>query len=415
MTEQRLPTHDRELLRTRAAELAELATDPVNEERRAAWYGLDEGDAHRPMVLAEVGGVRDQKRPELQPACASEAGRRIEIGLLRELYQFHQLKDDHVIEPRWNVPWAIDKGDYGVHAVNHHSEAEVSLGARSWEHPIRDLDRDLEKLRPRELKVDRETTRKNLAYFEELFDGILDVRIRGSQWWTFGLTIEAIHLVGLENLMLYMFDKPDGLHALMTFLYEENLRLATWMQEEGLLTPNNENDYIGSGSIGYSRDLTPVPGQVRTQDMWILLESQETVGVGPRQFAEFVYPYQAKLAERFGKVYYGCCEPLHTRWDVLKEMPNLARASVSPWADEEKMAAALGQDVVYSRKPNPTLVSTANFDETAIRDDLRCTLTVARACRVELIMKDVHTLNNEPGRLPRWVEIAREEIDRAWG
>ena len=25
-------------------------------------------------------------------------------------------------------------------------------------------------------------------------------------------------------------------------------------------------------------------------------------------------------------------------------------------------------------------------------------------------MKDVHTLNNEPGRLARWVRIAREEI-----
>lgn len=24
-------------------------------------------------------------------------------------------------------------------------------------------------------------------------------------------------------------------------------------------------------------------------------------------------------------------------------------------------------------------------------------------------MKDVHTLNNEPDRLPRWVELAREE------
>jgi len=28
-------------------------------------------------------------------------------------------------------------------------------------------------------------------------------------------------------------------------------------------------------------------------------------------------------------------------------------------------------------------------------------------------MKDVHTLNNEPERLPRWVEIAREEVEKA--
>lgn len=76
------------------------------------------------------------------------------------------------------------------------------------------------------------------------------------------------------------------------------------------------------------------------------------------------------------------------------------------------MAGELGRDTVYSRKPNPTLISTGRFDEDTIRADLRKTLTVAKDCRVEIIMKDVHTLNNDPTRLPRWVEIAREEMEQ---
>ena len=79
------------------------------------------------------------------------------------------------------------------------------------------------------------------------------------------------------------------------------------------------------------------------------------------------------------------------------------------------MARELGSDVVYSRKPNPTLVSTRVFDEDAIRADLGHTLAVARDCRVELVMKDVHTLDDQPGRLPRWVEIARQTIDEMLG
>ena len=74
------------------------------------------------------------------------------------------------------------------------------------------------------------------------------------------------------------------------------------------------------------------------------------------------------------------------------------------------MAAALGHAVVFSRKPNPTLISTARFDEDAIRADIRQTLEAAGDGRLEIIMKDVHTLNNEPGRLSRWVQLAREEI-----
>jgi len=137
------------------------------------------------------------------------------------------------------------------------------------------------------------------------------------------------------------------------------------------------------------------------------------VGVGPDQFEEYIFPYQAKIAEQYGLVYYGCCEPVSSRWHVLERIPNLRSVSVSPWANQEVMARELAGQYVYSRKPNPTAVSTADFDEALIRDDIRHTLEVARGCAVELIMKDVHTLAGKPERLARWVAIAREEIDRA--
>jgi hypothetical protein len=79
------------------------------------------------------------------------------------------------------------------------------------------------------------------------------------------------------------------------------------------------------------------------------------------------------------------------------------------------MAQALGSDYVFSRKPNPTLISTGVFDEQVIRSDVRQTLDVACGCgcRLEIIMKDVHTLHDEPQRLAHWVQIAREEIGRS--
>ena len=167
--------------------------------------------------------------------------------------------------------------------------------------------------------------------------------------------------------------------------------------------------------MGYTRELPQAGHQqdepARMGDQWLLLESQETVGVGPDQFAEFVFPYQQVIGERFGKVYYGCCEPVHNRLHVIEQLSNLARISVSPWCDEEFMARKLGDRIAYSRKPNPTLISTPVFDEDAIRADLRHTLEVTRGCRVELAMKDVHTLDNQPERLPRWVDLARQVID----
>ena len=416
MSEPTIPISDIHILQKLARRKREIASHPVNLERKELWYCHDRGESCRPLVLAEHGGIRDARAPLMQDLfeCSDPWARGVEWGLRSDLYTFETLQDDHVIEADLRINWQIAASDYGVASVMHSAADYAGMGSRRWDPPIKDLDADFGKLRPRTFSVNRESTFAEKAKLEAVFGDILPVRIRGSFWWTYGLTIVAIDLIGLENLMLYMYDNPAGLHRIMKFLHDDHLAFARWAEREGLLTLNNENDYIGSGSMGYTRDL-PRPGLVpgapaRMQDLWLLLESQETVGVGPELFEEFIFPYHLSMASHFGKVYYGCCEPVHSRWHVLKRMPNLARVSVSPWADEAFMARELGRNVVYSRKPNPAMISTEKFDETAIRADLRRTLTTARGCRVELIMKDVHTLNNEPERLPRWVQLARETI-----
>jgi hypothetical protein len=422
MAPETLSPKEREVLRRLAHRKAEIAHSAANAQRRDAWYRLDSGEGSRPMILAEPFGVRDAVQWMAPDAleCQSDWARGIERWFHCELYLVETLKDDHVLEPVYNVPWAIKQSDYGVQVVNHHGQGEgVTLGAKRWDAPIQDLEKDFEKLKPRTFSVDREATRERCAQFEDLFGDILNVRIRCNPWWTLGMTNPAIQLIGLENLMMAMYDQPEALHRFMAFMRDDHLRFVRWMEAEGLLTLNNENDYIGSGSTGYTRDL-PQPdydpdGPVRTKDLWVLTESQETVGVGPDQFAEFIYPYQKEISETFGKTYYGCCEPVDNRWHVLKGIGNLARVSVSPWCDEEAMAANCGTEIVYSRKPNPTQVSTETFDEDAIRADLRKTLEVARGCRLEIVMKDVHTLKDDPTRLVRWVRLAREMVEEVHG
>ncbi|MFH1708211.1 MAG: hypothetical protein ABIF71_09875 [Planctomycetota bacterium] len=333
------------------------------------------------------------------------------------IYRYEVLRDDHVVEPFYNGNWQIVVSDFGVKAVTHWGDNDGHLAARSWDPPIRDLDADFGRLHPRTSTVDRPATREGMARLAALFDGVLGVRIRGGFYWTMGMTWHAIELIGLEGLMLSMYDNPAGLHRLMAFLRDDHLAFADWLEREGLYSLNNGNDYIGSGSMGYSAALPrsgrPADAPVVTADLWVLWESQETVGVGPEQVAEFVLPYQTAIAQRFGRVYYGCCEPVHNRRHLLRDLPRLAWVSVSPWADQRFMAEVLGRRFVFSRNPNPTQVSTERFDEAAIRADFRTTLAAARGCRLEIIMKDVHILHEQPERLARWVALARGSIIRA--
>lgn len=406
---------DRTVVRELARQVAALAYDPANLERKAAWLDVHSGNPRRPMILAEWGGVRDP-RPPFAPTlvCTDPLARGIEAGLRQQLWVFTELRDDHVIEPFFNVNWAVSASGYGAEKKTHEVNDGGILNARSWEAPITDIARDFHLLQPRTFSVNREGTLAHQAMVAELLGDILPVRLRGGFWWTLGMTNPAIDLIGLEPLMLFMYDDPAGLHRLMRFLCDDHLAFARWLQAEGLLSLNQENDYIGSGSMGYTRDL-PSPAwrpaaPVALRDQWVLLESQETVGVGPAQFAEFILPYQSEIAREFGLVYYGCCDPLDGKMAEVRLIPNVRKISMSPWVNQERGAAEIGGYFVYSRKPSPALVATDRFHPDQVRADLLATREVCdkHGCPLEFILKDISTVRYEPQRLSEWAGIAMQ-------
>ena len=180
---------------------------------------------------------------------------------------------------------------------------------------------------------------------------------------------------------------------------------------------NNGGDFHGTGGYGWTDEL-PSSGfdgsHVKTEDMWGFCESQETVGVSPEIFEEFIFPYQNEILQRFGLNIYGCCEPLDTRWDVVKKIPRLRKVTVSPWSNNETMAEHLSGDYVYCKKVNPALIAVSNVDEDAVRKELRevFNATKKHRCPTEVLMRDVMTLANKAENAVRWVQIAREEAER---
>ena len=227
------------------------------------------------------------------------------------------------------------------------------------------------------------------------------------------MTRTLVELRGLQQIMFDMVDNPDLVHRLMTILRDGTLSMLDFLEEGGLLSRNDDGTYVGSGGLGWSEAL-PQPdfdGKVRCRDMWGFSESQETVGISPEMFAEFVFPYQLPILERFGLNCYGCCEPLDKRWHVVEQFPNLRRVSVSHWASWAEMAEMLGDAYILSLKPSPTDLAMDTFDRQLIRTKLREALQITRECRVEVIMKDNHTIRNDPTRVVRWVQIAREEAE----
>ncbi|MEK7398173.1 MAG: hypothetical protein AAB116_14675 [Candidatus Poribacteria bacterium] len=411
----KISENDLTILRDTAKRVLDIANSPVNQERKESWLKHNSLEKSRPLVLIESGLALNDLVTDKDLKCQEGWARGLELGFLRTIYHFENINDDNVVEPYINCNWNVGASGYGCEIKIERGDSGTELSGYRWDPPIKDFPKDLDKMKPRTFSVNREATLEWKLHLEEVFDGTLGVRIRGGFWWTVGMTWTAISHIGLDKIMFYMYDEPEGLHRLMSFLSDDHIAFAEWLEKENLLSLNNENDYIGSGSRGHCKDLPQSDWKegdpVRLKDLWVLSESQETVGVGPKLFEEFIFPYQLAVIERFGLCYYGCCEPVHNRWNVLKQIPNLRSVSVSPWCDEEFMAEHLGRNYVYSRKPNPTLISTRKFDEEYIRNDIRTTLDIAKDCNVEIVMKDVHTLSGEPKRMARWVQLVREVMD----
>jgi len=208
---------------------------------------------------------------------------------------------------------------------------------------------------------------------------------------------------------------PDYVHKMMAFLRDATLHKLDFLENNGLLGMNTSGEYVGSGGFGWTNHLPQANsgnGKVSTKDMWGFCESQETVGVSPEMFGEFILPYQKPIMERFGLNCYGCCEPLDIRWELIKSIKNLRRVSVSPWADVDKMTEYLGKEFVYSRKSSPTPLADPNPDWDKLRAEMRYFLQATRDCNVEIIMKDNHTLGNKPENPGNWCRMVREEIER---
>ncbi|MBN1863627.1 MAG: hypothetical protein JW808_01865, partial [Victivallales bacterium] len=390
--------------------VAELSARPVEQEKRTLWIKHNDLMPVRPLVFCDPeNGWQEIITPD-QIECRHELARAWEHILRKEIFWGEQMGDDRVIEPWFNVGCVYTRSDWGIHETNIGGDHG---GARRWEAPVRDIS-DLDRLRFQSIELDGPATERLMGIAQDTLGDLLPVRIRNTWYWTLGMTWELIKLRGLEQIMMDMYDNPELLHRLMAFLRDGTLHMLDVLEQEGLYTLNNEGDYVGSGGFGWTTQLpaSDFADQVRTKDLWCLLESQETVGISPQMFEEFVFRYQVPVMERFGRVCYGCCEPIHDRWHLLKNIPNLRRISVSPWCDRALMAENLGDRYVYSLKPHPVLLAGVRFEPEAVRADVRDALEKAKGCRLEIIMKDNHTIGNDPRRVVDWCNIVRQEIDR---
>ena len=408
-----ISTADRTILRGLAKQVAEIAEMPVQAERRTLWKKHNSLQPARPLILVFPEGAWQELLPGQSMQCQAEKAREIEWELRRRIYYHQHFQDDTVIENEWIVSKVIHNSGWGVDVKRIHSGYE--RGAWRFD-PVINAPSDLKKLSFPEITYDEEATQQALVEAEELFGDILAVKLKGVAHISYHLMSQYTDWRGLEEVMIDMVDQPQMLHDAMAFLTEGHRRVLQQYIDQNLLSINNDGTYHSSGGNGYSEELPRPdydPDRVRPCDMWASAESQEMAQVSPKMHAEFITHYEKQLLEPFGLTGYGCCEDLSRKLDNVFTIPHIRRISISPFADVDVSAEQLKGDYIFSWKPQPMHL-VGSFREEVVRAYIRHTIKVAQAsdCVLEMILKDTHTCEHHPERFDRWLEIAREEVNR---
>jgi hypothetical protein len=408
-----LPPGDREVLRRLAAEVAEVAALPVQRETRALWVALNGLRPERPMVmLDELPWHEMDVDGSLALESRDEVARSLEETLRRTLYAWRHLPADMVVEPAIDVPKVIRTTGFGVET----RETTLALDPRNdiVSHEYADqlaTAEDVDRIRAPEVTLDEAATAELEEKAREAFEGLLEVRMQG--WLpSFELWDDIVAWRGAQVVLFDLADRPEHMHAIAARYTEARLAMLDQLEERGLLG----RDQARIACTGAHTDELPAPGhdpaRPRARDLWTYGMAQILASVSPAMFEAFEVPYAQRWYARFGLAYYGCCDPLHDRVDLVRRIPNVRKVSMSPWADVEQGAAAIGPDFVLSWKPNPAIVARDGWDPDAIERELRGVVeTAARhGCPLEITLKDISTVRRRPERLREWAAIAARVV-----
>ncbi|MFC1960342.1 hypothetical protein ACFLYO_06500 [Chloroflexota bacterium] len=405
---------DIDIMRKLASQVAEIAALPVQETKRDLWRKLNALEPERPMVMIDQVCWHEMNTDdELTLTCADDDCRVYEQEFRRMLYQWNHFPVDMVVEPFVRVPLAVQNSKFGI-VIEEETAAtdpDNDVVSHAYSNQFQ-AEEDLEKIKSPVITHDVGESERRLALAHELFDGLLDVVPWGVDPYL-SLWDPIATWMGVENALWALMDKPAYIHRLLTRMTNGYLSMLDQLEEQELL--------CGSQSLihctGAYTDELPAPGydpqKPRTKDRWMFGMAQMLGTVSPKMFQEFEVDYARQICERFGLVYYGCCDPLHDRMAQVRMIPNVRKVSMSPWVDQERGAAEIGGDFVFSRKPSPALVAWDRFDFDQVRDDLTTTrdFCTQYGCPVEFILKDISTVRSKPERLSEWASIAMQVVD----
>lgn len=408
-----ITAQDAKILKSLADRVHEIASLPIQQEKRDMWRRHAALRHGIPPVFVSPEGSWVELIPPESLQCEDAFAKEVERELRRRIYRWEHLPDDTPIEDHYDIPVSCIP-------VNEHWGLPVlrqnATGRGSWHYqPVVEDPSDWKKLQKPWLDVDDALAREHAKQLKDAVGDSLQVHVTGIKIFDFHIAHMYCDFRGLDNMFIDLIDDEEMVKDVFAFFADGLNGLVQEARRLNLVQSNNDYTYHYTGGLGYCEDLPPYTDQpVDVDQIWAAAEDQEFSCVSPDMFCRTVLPYEKQLLDQFGMNGYGCCDDLTEKLDEVLKIKNLRRVAACPWANLAKMAQRLKKDYILTWKPNPAYLANEIFDDDAMERYMVQSLTDAKPGYPEIILRDTHTCRNDPIRFTKFIEITRRAIEKVY-
>ena len=401
-------------LRNLAHQYMQIATLPVQREKMNLWKALNRGDVTRPMVVIDQLPWHELNIDgSLTCEVMHPMFRALELSMRKTIYKWKHFPVDMVVEPYLTIPFSATNSGYGlkVEESTRGTDDENDVVSHDYENQFIE-EADIAKIKDIVITKNEAESQLWFEQAKQVFHGIAPVVQSGGASLRLQMWDSIAEYMGVTDVYYDLIDRPEFIHAILERMTCSLLRGIEQINALGLANTNANTQHC---SYIYTDALLPDFGAGKaphTSHCWGSAMAQLFSSASPATTEEFEVPYISRIAAQYGMFYYGCCERLDDRLEIVQRIPNVKKISCSPWNDRENFACTLRKDIILSNKPSPAYLAGESMDCDVIAADLRktCCLAKQNGLGVELILKDISTVRKQPQRLTEWAELAMKIV-----
>ncbi len=402
------------LLKKLAYEYSLIANSPRNTENMKLHKAVNDLKQIRPVVLIEELPWSEMNiDDELTLRCRDPFLQRIEWYLRSNIYKNRHMPADMAVPPYIPVEKIVRSTGIGITVKEEILSTEEANKIVAHKYiDILKTEEDLEKIKLPVFTYEYNATMRNFELIASIAGDIVPVKLTGRNYFSANFWDSISTFRGVETLLIDLYDRPEFMHKIMQKLTDVKISELEQYETLGLF----DNDpYVLHCTAARTSDLPEKNysgGKITRKDIWGRGMAQIFASVSRAMHEEFDIPYMIETIGQCGLSYYGCCEPLDKKIDIIAKIPNLRKISVTPWADVDVAAEAIGRKYVLASKPNPAAVSVPVLDKEVLKAEIGRILAACKRnnCSCDIALKDLSTCHHRPQNLFEWEQTVMEMV-----